>query len=426
LLNTSALSLEQAPPIGVPYLFLLSAPWFAVAAGVALAWFGGDLLITRWAPATLGVVHLLGLGFLGLVICGALLQLLPVLAGAPVPGVVWVSRLVYGLLMTGTPVLVMGFLTSRTDLQLFAVPLLVAGVLVLLVALLLALRRAQGAAETLRAIEFSAGGLLVAAALGATIVLALNARAGLFSLPGWVDLHLSWALLGWSGVLLLGMWFLLVPLFHVTAPYPAGFRSHAPTFMFLWLLGMTVGHVARSELLRSAGVATALAVLAAFALLTLRLQAGRRRAVWDPTLSFWWLGLVGLLGAVGAWLLDAPGTLVGTLALAGAGVAIPSGVLYKVVPFLAWFHLQAVQIERARPDVTVPHVKAYVSDRLAYAHFALQAAALALMLVALAGWELAARPAGLLFAAAFSLQGVGLLRVYQRYRQLLIQLSALG
>jgi hypothetical protein len=424
LLSTSGLSLEQAPPIGVPYLFFLSAPWCAAAAGIALAWFGGDMLITRWAPATLGAAHLLGLGFLGLVIIGALLQLLPVLAGAPVPGVVWVSRLVYALLVTGMPMLVTGFFASSTDLQLVAVPLLAAAVLVLLVALVPALRRAQGGAETQRAIELSAGGLLVTAALGATIVLALNARVGLFSLPGWVDLHLSWALLGWAGVLLLGMGFQLVPLFHVTPPYPPWFRRNAPTVLFLGLLGMTAGHVADNSLLRWVGVASGLAVLAAFALLTLRLQAGRRRPVWDPTLAFWWLGLVSLLGAVGAWFLGAPGTLVGALALAGAGVAIPSGVLYKVVPFLAWFHLQAAQLERARPDVPLPHVKAYVSDRLAYGHFALQAAALTLMLAALAGWEPAARPAGLLVASAFCLQGFGLLRVYQRYRQLLIRLLA--
>ena len=255
------------------------------------------------------------------------------------------------------------------------------------------------------------------AGLGATVVLALNARVGLFSLPGWVDLHLSWALLGWAGVLLLGMGFQLVPLFHVTPPYPAWFRRDAPTILFLALLGMTAGHVADNGLLRWIGVASGLALLATFAVLTLRLQAARRRPVRDPTLLFWWVGLACLLGAVAAWFFDAPGTLIGALALAGAGVAIPSGVLYKVVPFLAWFHLQAVQIERARLDIAVPHVKSYVSDRFAYAHFALHVASLALMLVALAGWEIAARPAGLLFAAAALLQGANLFRVYIRLRE---------
>jgi len=179
---------------------------------------------------------------------------------------------------------------------------------------------------------------------------------------------------------------------------------------------MTAGHVADSSLLRSAGVAAALAVLAAFALLTLRLQAARRRPVWDATLSFWWLGIACLLGAIVAWFLGGAGELVGVLALAGAGVAIPSGVLYKIVPFLAWFHLQAAQLERARPDVPVPHVKSYVNDRFAYAHLFLHAAALVLMLAALAGRDLAARPAGLLFAAAAVVQGGNLFRVYSRFR----------
>ena len=416
MLNTSALSLEQAPPIGVPYVFFLSAPWFAGAAGIALAWFGPDLLVTRWAPATLAATHLLGLGFLSLVIVGALFQLLPVLAGAPVPRVVWVSRAVYGLWILGIPLLVTGFLTSSMDVQLTGLAPLGGGVLILVVALVLAVRRAASAVETVRAVGLSAAALLVVAGLGAVVLLALNARVGLMSLPAWVDLHLSWALLGWSGLLLVGIGVQLVPLFHVTPPYPPWFVRVAPAVVFGALLVVTAGHLRDSWVFRSLGVTLALAVFVAFAVLTLRLQAARRRPVFDPTLAFWWLGLGCLLGAVMAWLVDAPGTVVGVLALAGAGVAVPSGVLYKVVPFLAWFHLQAIQLDRARFDVALPHMKSLVSDRAAYTHFAFSASAMLLLLAALAGWEVVARPAGLLFAAASVQQGINLLRVYLQFR----------
>jgi len=157
-------------------------------------------------------------------------------------------------------------------------------------------------------------------------------------------------------------------------------------------------------------------VLAAFAVLTLRLQAARRRPVWDPTLSFWWLGMGCLLGAVAGWLLAVPHTTLGVLVLAGVAVAVPSGVLYKVAPFLAWFHLQGEQVARGRLDVAVPHMKSFVSDRAAHTHFALHAGALILLLAALAGWEVLARPAGVLFAAGAVVQGVNLLRVYLRFR----------
>jgi hypothetical protein len=179
---------------------------------------------------------------------------------------------------------------------------------------------------------------------------------------------------------------------------------------------VTAGHLADSRVLLRVGGGIGLAVLAVFAVLTVRLQAARRRPVWDPTLSFWWLGMASLLGAVTAWLLGAPQTTLGVLVLAGVAVAVPSGVLYKVAPFLAWFHLQGEQIAQGRLDVVVPHMKSFVSDRAAHAHFALHAGALILLLAALAGWEALARPAGVLFTAGAVVQGVNLLRVYRRYR----------
>ena len=423
MLSTTGLSTEQAPPIGVPFAYFLTAPWFAAAAGLALVWAGPGLILTRWAPATLAVTHLLGLGFLGLTMIGTLFQLLPVLVGAPVPRVAGVSRVVYGLLVAGIATLVAGFWTSSTSVQVMALAPIGAGVSILLVALALALHRATGAADAVRAIELAIMGLLFAVGLGATIVLALGARFGLMSLPGWVDLHLSWALLGWAGVLLVGVGVQLVPLFHVTPPYPGWFRDGAPTGLFLALVGVTAGQLIDNAWLHRIAAGFGLAVLAVFAVLTLRLQAARRRPVWDPTLSFGWLGRACLLGAVAAWLLGAPQTTLGVLVLAGVAVAVPSGVLYKVAPFLAWFHLQGEQVARGRWDLAVPHMKSFVSDRAAHAHFAFHAGALILLLAALAGWEALARPAGVLFTAASILQGVNLLRVYRRFgavRRLLV------
>jgi hypothetical protein len=416
VLSTAGLSTEQAPPIGVPFAYFLTAPWFAAVAGLLLVWSGPGLILTRWAPATLAATHLLGLGFLGMVMIGALFQLLPVLVGAPVPRAVVVSRAVFGLLVVGIPTLVGGFWSSSASVQVAALAPIGTGVAILVVAVALALRRTSGGADAVRAIELAIVGLLFAVGLGTAIVLALGARFGLTSLPGWVDLHLSWALLGWAGMLLVGVGVQLVPLFHVTPAYPARFREGAPTALFLALLGVTAGHLADSRVLLRVGGGIGLAVLAVFAVLTVRLQAARRRPVWDPTLSFWWLGMASLLGAVTAWLLGAPQTTLGVLVLAGVAVAVPSGVLYKVAPFLAWFHLQGEQIAQGRLDVVVPHMKSFVSDRAAHAHFALHAGALILLLAALAGWEALARPAGVLFTAGAVVQGVNLLRVYRRYR----------
>ena len=416
MLNTAGLSLEQAPPIGVPLQFFLTAPWFAAIAGALLSWLGPDLLVTRWAPATLAVVHLLGLGFLGLVVAGDLFQLLPVLVGAPVPAAGAVSRVVYGLLCAGTATLATGFYHSSLPLQLVALGFLAPAVGTLVVAVLVALGRAQGGADTTQAIGLSMVGLAIAAALAATILFAFDARVGLASLPAWVDLHLSWALIGWAGVLLVGIGAQLVPLFHVTPAYPARFRRWAPAALFGLVLLMTLAHALDDVALRAAAGGAALLVLSAFAVLTLRLQWLRRRPAWDATLSFWWAGLGALLAATVAWVLGAPATTVGALVLAGAAIAIPAGVLYKIVPFLAWFHLQAALAADGRLDRAAPHMRFFVSDAAARAHFAVFAVGLCLLVAALLGLDPAAHAAGAAYAAGSALQGVTLLRAWRRYR----------
>jgi hypothetical protein len=64
--KSTELSLDQAPPIGVPMRFFLTTPLFAIAAFALLLWQDPDLLFSRWNPALLGATHLLTLGYMGL------------------------------------------------------------------------------------------------------------------------------------------------------------------------------------------------------------------------------------------------------------------------------------------------------------------------------------------------------------------------
>ena len=53
MLNTAGLSLDQAPPIRVPFAFFLAAPFFVMLAGALLLWQGEAVLLTRWSPGAL-------------------------------------------------------------------------------------------------------------------------------------------------------------------------------------------------------------------------------------------------------------------------------------------------------------------------------------------------------------------------------------
>ncbi|MHB0982634.1 MAG: hypothetical protein ACYC02_04540, partial [Thiobacillus sp.] len=80
----AGLSFGQAPPYSLPLRFFLTAPLFLLAAAGLIVW-APEALASRWTPYTLALTHALTLGFLAMVMLGALLQMLPVVAGSSIP-----------------------------------------------------------------------------------------------------------------------------------------------------------------------------------------------------------------------------------------------------------------------------------------------------------------------------------------------------
>ncbi len=133
------LSFEQAPPISVPFRFFLTAPMFGMAAGLLLLWLGPAALISRWTSVALALTHLLAVGFMLQAMCGALLQMLPVAAGANIWQPRRVTQLTHAGLTIGTLLLVAGFLSEKALLFQIAVPFMTASLgafaLIVLIAL---------------------------------------------------------------------------------------------------------------------------------------------------------------------------------------------------------------------------------------------------------------------------------------------------
>ncbi|NEV60892.1 hypothetical protein [Thiorhodococcus minor] len=381
MLNTAGLSLDQAPPIQVPFAFFRVAPLFAALAGAVLLWDGDVVLISRWSAPALAVTHLLALGFLTQVMCGALFQMLSVLAGAPVPRVVWVGRLTQLALVLGCLTLSWGLYSNGRAWLMLGGLLLGLGLAAFVVAVGVALTRARGVPQTLRAMRFALAGLVMTLVFG-LVVLAGVLGARIPGLAGWVDLHLSWALLGWVGMLIIGVGYQVVPMFHVTPAYPRWLTRLAAPLVLAALLASTtlvgLGNVG----LAVWALLPAILALGAFAVVTLVLQRRRERPRVDTTLLYWWssMGLILLSSAL--WLLDGRGEVLGVLLLAGIGVGLPTGMLFKIMPFLSWFHLQHRQVTARRFDVRLPHMQVFMPDGVAQAQFGTFAAMLVLLTAA--------------------------------------------
>jgi hypothetical protein len=417
MLDTAGLSLEQGPRISVPFRFFLTAPLFACAAGLLLVWQGDGATLARWTPAALAVVHLLALGFLTQVMCGALFQMLPVLAGAPIPQPVAAGRWTHGLLSAGTPALCFGFLGGGPVWLELGAALVGASLVLFVLAAGRALLRAAGVAATIAAMRLSLAALTVTVGLGLTLVAGLSGWISLARFTDWVDVHLSWGLLGWAGILIMGVGFQVVPMFHVTPPYPPWLRDWAAP---LATLGLTAALVLTGLHLEGAAVASAtlpVTAFAAFALVTLHRQHRRQRRRLDATLLHWWSAIASALAAAVIWLAHGPDGLLGVLVLVGVGIGLPSAMLLKIVPFLSWFHLQHMQVAARRFDYRLPTMQGFIPERAARVHLGAHLTALALLVGGVTWLPGMVRAGGLALAVSSALLAELLATAATRYRR---------
>jgi hypothetical protein len=266
-------------------------------------------------------------------------------------------------------------------------------------------------------------GLAVALALGAT--LAVARAGGAFTAYGELAaLHPLWGLYGWMALLVMGVAYQVVPMFQLTPNYPRTLTAALTGTLFgLLALRRAASFLpaAPASALTLASDALLAAGIALFALVTLRLQNARKRKVSDTTLLFWRIGMAQALLCAALWLAlpwlapengERARLLLGIAALPGAIVAVINGMLYKIVPFLAWFHLQARYAGRG----VVPNMKQLQPDRAARGQMKLYLAAWSLL--AAAPWlPWLARPSALLWAANAVWLGYNLVRAARLYQR---------
>lgn len=426
-MNQAGLQLEQAPPISVPFRFFLLAPAFLMLAAAVLLWRGPEALAARLAPATIAITHLVTLGFMAMGMMGAMMQMLPVLQGSPVPRpreTAGVSCAGVGL---GALALAAGFLFGERWLLKAGALALAAGFLAFVVAVLVCLARAPSQNHTVRAMWLAVLSLLIAVIFG--VMLATLFGWGIAPHNSAVhSLHPGWGLLGWTGLLVVGVGFELVPMFQMTPHYPKPMTRYlAPAILALLSLWSAVLWIDEGRWGPFA-IACAVAMAAAYALFsvaTMVLQRRRRRRLPDVTLDFWRVGMGSLLGASLAWGVrvawpgpwSEPGPesldiLIGVLATFGFAGSVISGMLYKIMPFLAWFHLQSTRGRERR----APNMKTILPDARQRLQFRSHVLALALLCAAALWPGTFVYPAALALAAAAALLEINMLVVVRAYR----------
>jgi hypothetical protein len=387
------LSFEQAPPISAPFRFFITAPVFAILAGLLLLWSGPDLFASRWTPSALALTHLITAGFMLQAMLGALIQLLPVMAGANMARPLLVAGIVHAAITLGALFLVAAFLTNQTLLFGLAGVFLGVGVAVFVVAAARALYGVESPSPTIRGLKLALIGLTGTVCVGLLLVVSLGWSLGL-PLVQLANIHLSWGFVAWGCAMLATVGAVAVPMFQLTPDYPGWFGGSisyvALGAVSLWTLADLSGWAGLSMLLSIVVVLTA----AVFTVLTLNIQRQSKRPKFDVVQHYWRAAMLSALAACVLWLvaqavpaLDGwPGwpLLFGILLLFGGFMSVIIGMFYKILPFLVWLHLQNI----SRGRVLAPNMKKVLAEvrmeRQMFAHFA--AFALLLLAVFWPGW----------------------------------------
>ncbi|MTV41297.1 permease [Duganella radicis] len=382
-----ALAFEQNPPWSIPLRFFLSAPLFAALAAGLLAWQGDTMLLSRWSPRTLALTHLLVLGCLSMTMLGALLQMLPVVAGMAVPRVGQIGALVH--IGTACGALLLGAAFWRQQPLLFQGALLLLGgsFLLFLSACTVAMWQPppQGAGAVVAGVRLSLTALILTVALGCLLAAAFAWPERLqLPLQRITDTHAMWGLLGWVGLLVIAFAYQVVPMFMLTEPYPRWLTEHLGGALFILMAAASVsteftggGRLFHQACLLLIGLAYAI-----FAAATLMLLARRKRPQRDATSCYWGTAMCSVIAASVLALWPAPADnarplAIGALMIAGFALSVINGMLYKIVPFLTWHHLQQAR-ERGAPKP--PAVSQFIPQHRAVWQYVLHLLGLLLLL----------------------------------------------
>ncbi|WDE03369.1 hypothetical protein SG34_018435 [Thalassomonas viridans] len=353
-MKLSGLSFSVMPPLTVPFRYFISAALMVMVLAGFIFFAGPDPWLSRWHPAMLSITHGFTLGFITTVMMGALLQLLPVVGGVGIPKARLVGGACHLLHVVGSIALMLAFVWPAPQQLLLmqtALGLLLTGFSLYLAAVTWVLLQKLSQGVTINAIRLAVLALAVTVVLGGLL---LSRNLGADFISGhkvYTNLHVFAGLAGWIAVLIIGVSFQVVPMFHVAPDFPKWLTRFFPVLMLTllsWLFwrGVTNGD---SRVLTEP-VLLLLLLNSLFAVVLLRVISRRKRKVPDNTLDYWRLSAISLFVITGVFLIPEnylPEPFNGKKAMWLTAaylyfyvLSVIQGLLLKILPFLSYNHLQ--------------------------------------------------------------------------------------
>jgi len=366
-LDLNGLSIDQAPPISAPLRFFLFAPLFGILAGVMILFSDSATLVSRFAIDSIIITHLITIGLFGFIMLGALTQMLPVLASAKIPKVEVITTISHILLTIGLLSMLFGLKYSISMLSTLSYIYLGVGFLTIIIAIMYAIKGIKHYNATLKGMAVSLFFALMIVPMGSFLLYEYATNSISQYHHTIANIHSTWAIFGFAGILIIGVAFQVLPMFYVAPRFKNFCKKRVVLLISIGLFTWLFFSLYFEELTLYAKLFIATFFWAFATTVWLKFNK-RKRPISDVTVWYWRAASIFLTLGSFLWIFDEFFkheyiVMVGILIGGGFILSIMIGMLYKIVPFLVWFHLNA------RGYMSIPTITQMINKKLARVQF---------------------------------------------------------
>ncbi len=366
-----SVSRDYAPPFKMIAPFFVIGTIFFFLGSVALLFI--DPKMGHFDPYIAGWVHWYLLGFVMMVIFGAMAQLIPVVVEVGHHSVD-LYYVIWPLLLIGTLLMAFGFWWFAAVLP-YGGLLVLTAMLIYLYDTLMTLKKAERITLTVKTALAANIFLTLGIVVGFLMSLAIGAGVKI-DLAWWLGTHAVLVLGGYVLLTIMGLSLILLPMFALAH----GFKEHSIERAFKLMLGGVILHLFSSLIGFGFGRELAIVImLTAIGFyfhqiyLIYKIRARKENDIWARSMFFSFATLaIALFLSLATLFIDSERLMLSAawFLIMGFVSFMITGHLYKIIPFLVWFERFSPLVGKKR----VPMLHEMYPKRMANWEFAFSAA----------------------------------------------------
>ncbi len=371
---------DFAPPFTLIAPFFLIGTLFYVISMIALFALGSEVSFADMG--TIGWVHLYLLGFVMMIIFGAMAQLVPVVIEVGHAAVDF-FYIIWPMLTVGTVLMVAGFAFSPALLP-YGGMIVLLSMVIFAADLFATLKRGEHKSIVVSSMKASNIFLLLGILSGFVMALSFGGVVEIDPMH-WLKAHVFAVFGGYVLLTIMGLSMVLLPMFGLSHGFNDKPMLWAYRFMVSGVSAVMIGSLIGLEWLETIGILVVIASVVTYfyqIYLIKKTRARKENDIWVKSLAFAFFTLaialfesvVYLLGGSESWIMSA-----GWFLMMGFVGFLITSHLYKIIPFLVWFERYAPLVGKQK----VPMLNEMVPLRAANAQMVSTATGVMLVGIAL-------------------------------------------